>query len=71
MLFDLSLFLIISIEDFNSLITKLGCNLTINDSCYMVTYLFANFMAYFLIVFITWLVIYLISKLFSTKGGIF
>lgn len=71
MLFDLSLFLIISIENFNTLITNLGCNLTINDSCYMITYLFANFMAYFLIVFIIWLVMYFINKLFSIKGGIF
>lgn len=71
MLFDLSLFLIISIEDFNILINNLGCNLTINDSCYMITYLFTNFMAYFLIVIIIWLVMYFINKLFITKGGIF
>ncbi len=49
MMIDITKFLIISQSQFDSLIQFLNCDLTVNDKEYMITYLFANFFAYFLI----------------------
>lgn len=71
MLIDITKFLIISQTNFNSIIEQLNCNLTINDSSYLITYLFANFLAYFFLLVFIWLVFYLYNKIFSRKKGWF
>ena len=48
---DVSNFLIVKQNDFEILISKLNCTLTVNDKEYLIAYLFTNFFAYFLIVF--------------------
>lgn len=71
MLIDITKFLIISQTNFDTIISQLNCNLTINDSSYLITYLFTNFLAYFFLLVFIWLVIYLYNKIFSRKKGWF
>ena len=71
MLIDITKFLIISQTNFNSIIEQLNCNLTINDSSYLITYLFVNFLAYFFLLVFIWLVFYICNKIFSHKKGWF
>lgn len=49
---DISKFLIISQDDFETILTGLNCSLTISDKEYFIAYLFTNFFAYFLIIFV-------------------
>ncbi len=67
MLIDITQFLIVSQSTFNSIIELFNCNLTINDPCYLITYLFANFLAYFFLLVFIWLVLYMYNKIFSSK----
>lgn len=67
MWFDISKLLIITQAQFNDLITLLDCNLSINDSCYMITYLFTNLFAWLLIVIVVKVVMMLFFELFSRK----
>lgn len=62
---DLKIFLIISTTEFNRLIESLSLNLNTNDSIYMLTYLFSNFMVYFLILTFIFLIRLVLSKLFK------
>lgn len=71
MLIDITKFLIISQANFDTIISQLNCNLTINDSSYLITYLFTNFLAYFFLLVFIWLVFYVYNKLFSNKKGWF
>lgn len=52
MMIDITKFLIIKQNDFEIILTSLNCDLSINDKEYMITYLFTNFFAYFLIIFV-------------------
>ncbi len=67
MWFDISKMLIISQEQFDSLISLLGCNLTVADSCYMCTYLFANLFAYIMIFIIIKVVMFMYYQIFNKK----
>lgn len=48
---DITKFFIIKQDLFNSIIAYLNCNLLVTDKEYTITFLFANFLAYFLIIF--------------------
>ena len=67
MLIDVTKFLIVSQSSFNSIIGQFDCNLSINDPCYLITYLFVNFLAYFFLLVFIWLVLYMYNKIFSSK----
>lgn len=57
MIIDITNFLIVSTDNFNEFIARIGSNLTIADKEYMLTYLFANLLAYIIIlIFITSLI---------------
>ena len=47
---DITKFFIIDQQQFNSIITFLNCDLISTDKEYVITYLFANFLGYFLII---------------------
>lgn len=47
---DITKFFIINQQQFNSIITFLNCDLVSTDKQYVITYLFANFLGYFLII---------------------
>lgn len=55
---DITKCLLINQDQFNDIVIKLNCNLTINDSSYLATYLFVNLMAY--------IIIYLIIRIVLT-----
>lgn len=67
MLFDVSYVLIISKSQFDRLVAALECNLTINDSMYMCTYLLVNFVAWIAIVIIIKLIMFMFYQIFSRK----
>lgn len=62
---DITKFMIISQTNFDSIINTFNCNLSINDSNYLITYLFTNFIAYFFILFVIWLALYLSNLVFK------
>lgn len=62
---DITKFMIISQTDFETIINTFNCNLTVNDSNYLITYLFTNFLAYFFILFVIWLALYLSRLVFK------
>lgn len=47
---DITKFFIINQEQFNAIITFLNCDLSPIDNEYLMSYLFANFLGYFLII---------------------
>ena len=47
---DITKFFIISQEQFNSIIAFLNCDLVPADKVYTISYLFTNFLGYFLII---------------------
>lgn len=47
---DITKFFIINQEQFNSIITFLNCDLNPIDKEYLISYLFTNFLGYFLII---------------------
>jgi len=47
---DITKFFIINQSQFNSIITFLNCDLDPVDKEYLISYLFANFLGYFLII---------------------
>ena len=63
MLIDMSKFMIISQDQFNELISLYEVNLNLNSDMYLFTYLFANFMAYFLIAIFLYLIYRIVHKL--------
>ena len=67
---DITKFLIISTEQFESIITHFNCNLTINDQSYLITYLFTNFLAYVIIFLSIKIVLWIYYSFFSKKGSI-
>ena len=71
MLIDITKFLIISIDQFNTIITTLNCNLTNNDPCYLATYLLVNIIAYLIIFIIIKIIIFCYYQIFSKKGSLF
>lgn len=62
---DITKFMIISQTNFDAIINTFNCNLSVTDSNYLITYLFTNFMAYFFILFVIWLAIYLSNLVFK------
>lgn len=67
-------YLIISQEQFDMLSTSLGCTLIPTDNEYLLTYLFINFLAYFVIIISIYIIMTIYYKLFHKKkitGGIF
>lgn len=62
---DITKFMIISQTNFETIINTFNCNLTVNDSNYLITYLFTNFLAYFFIFFVIWLALYLSRLVFK------
>lgn len=55
MFIDIEIFMLISQQQFNTLIEHLNLELTITSDMYLLTYLFANFMAYFLIILVLYI----------------
>jgi len=51
-LIDITKFLIIKPEQFQEIIAFLNCDLIPSDNEYMISYLFTNFFAYFLIIMV-------------------
>ena len=66
---DLKIFLIITQEQFETLIQAFNCNLNINDPSYMATYLFTNLMAYVVIYFIIKVCLILYFEIFKKNRG--
>ena len=62
---DITKFMIISQTNFDSIINTFNCNLSVTDSNYLITYLFTNFIAYFFILFVIWLALYLSNLVFK------
>lgn len=67
MLINIEKFLIIDITSFNTLIENLGCNLTVNDPCYLGTYILVNIFAYLLIFLCIKIILFMYYQLFSRK----
>ena len=67
MLIDITKFLIISQNQFDVIINSLNCNLTIADPCYLVSYLFVNFMAYVIIYLVIKIVMFCYYQIFSNN----
>lgn len=64
---DIKEFLIISTEQFDSLTKGLGITLLNYEDTYMLTYLFANFLAYFIIFVFLYVVKILYYSFFKSK----
>ena len=64
---DIKEFLIISTTEFDLLIQDLGITLLNYEDTYMLTYLFANFLAYFIIFIFLYVVTILYYSFFKTK----
>lgn len=64
---DIKEFLIISTTEFDLLIQDLGITLLNYEDTYMLTYLFANFLAYFIIFIFLYVVKILYYSFFKTK----
>lgn len=62
---DITKFMIISQSNFEEIIDIFNCNLSVNDSNYLITYLFTNFITYFFILFVIWLALYLSNLVFK------
>lgn len=56
--------MIINISSFNDFITSLGLNLVSTDSVYLLTYLFTNFLAYYIIILLFKIITRIIKTLF-------
>lgn len=69
-LIDISKFLIIKQTHFEELISQIGVNLTVNDTSYLLTYLFANLFAY-IIIFLFLTLIIKVGKLLFRKRRLF
>lgn len=63
--------MIISTSVFDGMIAQLGVNLTVDSEMYFITYLFANFMAYFLIMIFIKTILGLYFKIFSKQERTF
>ena len=63
--------MIISTAVFDGMIAQLGVNLTVDSEMYFITYLFANFMAYFLIIIFIKTILGLYFKIFSKQERTF
>lgn len=63
--------MIISTAIFDGMIAQLGVNLTIESDMYLITYLFTNFMAYFLIIIFIKALLGLYYKIFSKQERTF
>lgn len=63
--------MIISTSVFDGMIAQLGVNLTVDSEMYFITYLFANFMAYFLIIIFIKTILGLYFKIFSKQERTF
>ena len=66
---DITKFLIVSIQNFDKLILDLNLDLTISNSEYLITYLFTNFLAYYLIFLSIKTIMTCYYMIFSKKGG--
>lgn len=64
---DIKEFLIVSTTEFDSLIQELGITLLNYEDTYMLTYLFTNFLAYFIIFIFLYVVKILYYSFFKTK----
>lgn len=64
---DITKFMIISEEQFNSILNHYGILLDKTDPNYLNTYFITNFMAYFLIIIISFIIYYFIHKLFPKR----
>lgn len=67
MLFNMEKVLIITKEQFNNLITSIGCNITIEDPIYLLTYLFVNLFAWVMIYLLMRIILTLFFEIFSKK----
>lgn len=65
---NISKFLIISQEDFNNLILYLNLNFNQNNENYLLTYLFTNFLAYFVIIIFIISLLWCYRLLFSKRA---
>lgn len=64
---DLTKFMLISIEQFDSFVESLEISLSHTTNTYMLTYLVANLVAYLIIFFFIISVLWLYRQLFSKK----
>lgn len=64
---DISKFLIINTNQFDTLVQTINCNLTQTSDMYMITYLFSNLFAYILIFLFLKTVVWFYFQLFSKK----
>lgn len=69
MVIDLKDFLLISVEQFNDLLLYLRLPLNQMDDCYMLTYLFANFLGFFLIGFMLYIIKILFFEFWKPRKG--
>lgn len=67
MLINIEKFLIINIDSFNKIIQSIGVNLTIDDPCYMATYILTNIFGYLLIFLCIKIIMFMYYQLFSKK----
>lgn len=65
---DISKFLLISQEQFNNLILYLHLNFDQSNENYLLTYLFTNFLAYFLIIIFIVALLWCYRILFSKRA---
>jgi len=63
MFIDIEAFMLISQQQFNTLIDHLKLDLTTTSDMYLLTYLFANFLAYFLIILVLYLAYRIVHSL--------
>ncbi len=63
MFIDIEMFMLISQQQFNTLIDHLKLDLTTTSDMYLLTYLFANFLAYFLIILVLYLAYRIVHSL--------
>ena len=61
-------FLIISVSQFDSFVRSIGLELSSEADSYVLTYLFANLLAYLIIFLFIGAVLWLYRQLFSKKG---
>lgn len=52
---DITKFMLIKTAQFDEIIAYYGVTLTSSDELYLITYLFANFLAYFLIILVCYM----------------
>ena len=67
MVINLKMFLLLSISQFETLIDSLGLTLSQSSNTYLLTYLFANLLAYVIIFVFIGSILWLYRQLFSKK----